>query len=158
MRVLVWQLYRTGIAEAYCIVNNYTGPSTDGVVMSRTIIHMGDGKMDNYTVPGLQACSCNPCIQVCQDGSSQEHAEESPEFGKVTTPAAVTMWAQNGAYLELRLTGDHWQLNPVSRWSQPSLHNPNLVKDISRGWHPFDDNHKERFKKLLGGFFPLREG
>ena len=90
MRVLVWQLYRTGIAEAYCIVNNYTGPSTDGVVMSRTIIHMGDGKMDNYTVPGLQACSCDPCIQVCQDDSSQEHTEESPEFGKVTTPAAVT--------------------------------------------------------------------
>ena len=61
------------------------------VVMSRTIILMGDGKMGDYTVPGLQACSCNPCIQVCQDGSSQEHTEESPEFGKVTTPRAVTM-------------------------------------------------------------------
>ena len=60
------------------------------VVMSRTIIHMGGGEMDNYTVPGLQACSCNPCIQVCQDDSSQEHTEESPELEKVTTPAAVT--------------------------------------------------------------------
>ena len=94
MRVLVWQLYRTGIAEAYCTVNNYTGPSTDrAVVTSWTIIHMEDGKMDNYTVPGLQACSCNPCNQVCQDDSSQEHTEESTELGKVTTPTAVTTWA-----------------------------------------------------------------
>ena len=90
MRVLVWQLYRTGIAEAYCTVNNYTRPSTDRGCDEWDNYTHGGGKMDNYTVPGLQACSCNPCIQVCQDDSSQEHTEESPELGKVTTPTAVT--------------------------------------------------------------------
>ena len=66
MRVLVWQLYRTGIAEAYCTVNNYTGPSTDrAVVTSWTIIHMEDGKMDNCRhVLAIRVIKCVKMIPV----------------------------------------------------------------------------------------------